>query len=140
MIAHFRKLHPTDFPWSYAMRLSSFDDGDFNQFLTSFKSAIPPRARKWQPSERVWWLRNDAIESAELLLLQHGVVVQIDNPPSYRQLCRVDALAMMHLTPDAPDFLIPVVYRALAKFYHPDTPTGGTAQMQRLNAAMEALK
>lgn len=127
---------------AWALRLQNIDPNIFTAFLAEFKQAIPHRDRKWVPATREWFLRADVISAVESLLMAHSIAIKIETghhtaPP--HRMDRAQALAAMYLRADAPDYLIPAVYRAMAKKLHPDAG-GSTEQMQRLNAALEVLK
>lgn len=63
-----------------------------------------------------------------------------DSKPSPGPLPKIPPhYAMLHLAPDAPLAVCEASYRALARTAHPDQG-GSTAQMQRLNLAIETIR
>lgn len=135
------KLGSADYPWRFSLRVVSMDHDSFERFIDALKERIPSRDRKWDRTDRRWLLRDCVVALA--IAQTQGVTVAYDDPPptSHRPhvLDRAAALRLLHLQPDAPDWLIQAAYRAAAKKLHPDAG-GDVEQMQAINQAMEVLR
>lgn len=141
-------------PWAWSLKVTSIDQDVFHELIESLKLNINYRKRKWDPTGKRWLFHADMIDDVAFVLDSFGVAYTIDDQQSQRTngrhrqtserpstalLTRQQAAAELYLLPDAPPDVITAVFRVLAKQYHPDMG-GDTEQMQRLNAAMEALR
>jgi hypothetical protein len=133
---YIRELSAYDAPWRYAVTF------DFSiEMVESIKATIPSRSRCWKPDRKEWWVKAAALDVLLALADRHcgGWEYGEREQPTPAPILRpADALAVLHLTQDAPAELIPLVYRFLAKRLHPDRG-GNTEAMQRVNAAYALL-
>jgi len=107
------------------------------EFVTQLKARIPAPLRRWDKPDKCWIIEAAGVFRAISLAEQfYGEVEDIPATPS--QFLVTTPFAVLHLLPDAPADLIPVVYRHLAKVNHPDRG-GDTRQMQRINEAYETI-
>lgn len=110
-----------------------FDAG----FVAELKARLPASLRRWDKPDKCWIIEATAIFRAVSLAEQYyGAVEDIPATPS--RFLVTTPHATLHLLPDAPADLVPVVYRHLAKVNHPDRG-GDTREMQRINAAYETI-
>jgi hypothetical protein len=103
------------------------------QFVEDLKSVIMRGAREWVPERRRWLI--SALYTEELLRLlgQVGADVRDDRPPAAAVVAPPPmpprlrhAFDTLFLAYNAPLYVAEVVYKNLAKLYHPDT--GGTPE------------
>lgn len=137
------RLGSDDYPWLYALRIVQCDQDKFTSFIAALKRHVSPRDRRWDAPNKRWLLKDDALVLYMLRL--HGMTVECDDnapPPTTHRapvMDRAAALRLLHLQPDAPDWLVQAAYRAAAKKLHPDAG-GDTEKMQIINQAMEVLR
>lgn len=136
---------PADYrPWAWALRVVRVEQELFPTLIGNLK-AVPARKRKWDPNSKQWLFRHDLLDAIIGIVEALGLTYAFgdiagDEKANHRNLpmSRAQAAAALYLLPTAPDFVVSAAYRAMAKHCHPDAG-GSTEQMQRINAAMEAL-
>ncbi len=111
-----------------------FDAG----FVEQLKARIPAPLRRWDKPDKCWIIEAAGVFRAVSLAEQYyGEVEDIAAATAGRPVTAAPH-AVLHLLPDAPADLVPVVYRHLAKVNHPDRG-GDTREMQRINEAYETI-
>lgn len=112
--------------------------------VDQLKLKIPASERHYFPPEKTWAIRAPWVPTAiGILGTAFADEIEIIAPraapatpstiatdPVYAELC---------LLPTAPNALVRVAYRELAKLHHPDRG-GDTAAMQKINRAFETLQ
>ena len=128
-----------DHPWHWALSLSGIEAATFRSLLDELKTTIPTHKRKFD-AESKRWLFHDCAQVIDILAA-YRIPYECDAPPptNRRIMSRSEALRTLHLAPTAPAWLIPIVYKGLARHCHPDAG-GDLRTMQAVNQAMEALK
>lgn len=116
----------------------------YDQWLVeSLKDSIPSHARAYDPVERTWTVTPAYVAVAVQLMLavfpDVDLVDQSSTGSSDRAPHAGDAYRVLHLLPSAPPELVTAAHRCLAKLNHPDRG-GSTVTMQRINAAVEAIR
>ena len=134
-----------DFPWRYGLRIQSADGDIFQAFISDLKQCVPPRRRKWDPDDKRWLFREDAMSTVVYLLRRHDLTYIHADTPDEQTAPQLpmgipDAYRALWLVPGCPPELVTAAHRTLAKLHHPDTPNGDTAMQQKLNAARDLLK
>lgn len=127
---------PLGNPHDWRLTFSSPKPNNFMAIIDDLKALIPSYDREYVPAIRSWLFSDAYFHSVVALLSRYGIETNI---VKHTDLVRSDALAEMFLTPNAPDFVIVAVFKALAKRYHPDAG-GSTEQMQKLNRLMEVVR
>ena len=113
--------------------------------IEALKAEVPARHRSYDPTSKAWAVTEPNLAEQALALAAWFFpdVVVLDGPQATRDprpLRRGDpAFQDLHLLPSAPPELIAAAYRTLSRLHHPDLG-GSNAAMQRLNAALDALK
>lgn len=134
MTAYVEPLASDHHPWAYALAFDYSPD-----MVTYMKAAIPSRARKWVPEDKVWLFRREALDTVlELADNYCGGWRMVRSEPAPMPTQPLDAYAALHLLPSAPPDLVQAAYRVIAKQAHPDRG-GSTEAMQRVNAAYELI-
>ncbi len=111
-----------------------FDAG----FVEQLKARIPAPLRRWDKPDKCWIIEAAGILRAVSLAKQYyGDVEDIAATMPSRAITAAPH-AVLHLMPDAPAELVPVVYKTLAKLFHPDRG-GDTREMQRINEAYATI-
>lgn len=112
--------------------------------VEALKQRIPSTCRSYDPARKIWLVGVELADVAIEILDAAFDCVDVaqgsargSEPTPIRK--HDSEYSEMHLLPTAPGFVIEAVYRALAKASHPDLG-GSTVDMQRLNAAYEALQ
>src|SRR5690606_38614665 len=106
---------------------------------TYMKAAIPSRARKWVPEDKVWLIRRAALDTVlELAANYCGGWRMVRREPAPMPTVPADADADLHLLPSPPPDQLKAAYKVVAKHAHPDRG-GDTATMQKVNAAFAIL-
>lgn len=109
----------------------------FDSRITKFiVSKIPQKHRVFA---EVWHVHEDWVSVLLKFVQQHGINVDPSGLPSYTET-RQDPREDLFLTKNAPDFLIKVVWKALASHYHPDLETGDAELFMKFKQAYEKLK
>ncbi len=109
-------------------------------FVDDLKARIPARLRRWDKPDKCWVVSATGIDRAKIIAIRfYGHVEDIPPPSPQSNAVAVTPFAVLHLTPDAPADLVPIVYRHLAKAFHPDRG-GDTRQMQQINEAYEKIR
>jgi len=111
-----------------------FDAG----FVEQLKARIPAPLRRWDKLDKCWVIESAGIFRAVSLAEQYYGEVEDIAATTPTRAVTATPHAVLHLLPDAPADLVPVVYRHLAKVKHPDRG-GDTREMQRLNEAYETI-
>jgi len=110
------------------------------EFVERLKATIPVSLRRWSKTDKTWVVSGSGI--AQAVLLAHAFYDRVEDipatPPAPSRFRPLTPHAVLHLLPDAPADLVPVVYRHLAKVNHPDRG-GDTREMQRINEAYETI-
>ncbi len=145
-----------------ALRLYADDRRCWDAILSDFKLIMPPFARRYDSSRKLWLVDEDYTERLEVWLartFEEGAVdderpraghrsgssgsssQRQEEPPKARQPLSTLSAAYrtLHLADDAPLAICEAAYRTLAKATHPDA--GGTHdQAVAVNAAIEVIR
>lgn len=145
---------------TYTVRLRSQDPDLFQCLIEELKSSIPPKARRYDPDEKCWWIAARSLLDLWLEAADSYTQVRIvwesdwqsnddaeyrDNyqapPPPRRshRMMRAEAYTVLHLLPTAPPEVVKAAYRTLATLHHPDKG-GDVVTMQRINVAYSLLE
>lgn len=108
------------------------------RFVEELKARLPASLRRWDKLDKCWIIEAAGIFRAVSLAEQYYGEVEDIAVPTLRRAIPATPHAVLHLLPDAPADLVPVVYRHLAKVNHPDRG-GDTREMQRINEAYETI-
>jgi hypothetical protein len=112
--------------------------------VSTIKESVPRGYRRYDPDDHSWTVEPPYAARISQLVqevypdttVHHKATFGPSDPstpaidPDYQAL---------HLLPDAPPELVESAYRCLARLNHPDTG-GSTQVMQRLNAAVDAIR
>jgi hypothetical protein len=137
MTAYIYELETEYAPWRWAL---AFDYSP--TMVAAIKDNIPSRQRKWVPTLRQWWFRQEAHTAMLTLAERHcGSVQHVQENGTLAPAIPAETIAAyrtLHLLPSAPDELVKHAYRVMCKIHHPDKG-GTTREMQRVNEAYGRL-
>jgi hypothetical protein len=111
--------------------------------VDAIKMLVPAGSRRYDPSERAWYVANAYQRIIHELLEDVFIEVETDSertaytPPSDRSP-RTE-YTILHLLPSAPPELVESAYRCLSRLHHPDAG-GTTTTMQELNSAVATIR
>lgn len=134
---------------SQTVSLKSQNKDDFTYAIELLKNCVPPHARSYEPSRRVWCIAAEAAADlkAWIFYLSRECQVYVSDrsasaggEASKKEMEPSAAYAALHLLPSAPPELIRVAFKVLATIHHPDKLTGNAEEMRKLNAAYETLQ
>ena len=111
--------------------------------VAEIKRLVPAPARTYDPDSKTWTVAGRYVSAVYHVLAQVFGEVDIEGSRTgtsdHRQSASGDSYQVLHLLPSAPDEVVTVVYRTLAKLHHPDHG-GSTATMLALNHAVEQIR
>jgi hypothetical protein len=115
----------------------------FDAFVVAeIKRAVPSPLRTYDPATRTWTVAARYVGDIYHLLDQAFGGVDIEGSRTgtsdHRQRAGGDPYRVLHLLPSAPDEVVTVVYRTLARLTHPDVG-GDHDAMLALNQAYDAI-
>ncbi len=110
--------------------------------VAELKRAVPAPLRTYDPDTKTWTISARYVERVYHVLDQVFGEVDIEGSRTgtsdHRQRASGDPYQVLHLLPSAPDEVVTVVYRTLAKLHHPDRG-GEHDAMLALNQAYDAI-
>ena len=112
------------------------------KFTSYIRNDLHISKRTWVPTEMCWVIVSEAL--TELLPIIHDEFDTVDsrNLPEdigSRKVSKT-SLGVLHLTEDAPEFLIKAVYKRLAKQYHPDGDEPNEEHFKKVSEAYKSIK
>ena len=115
----------------------------FSAFVVdALKRAVPSPLRTYDPDTRTWTVAARYVGDIYHILDQAFGGVDIEGSRAgtsdHRQRAGGDPYQVLHLLPSAPDEVVTVVYRTLARLTHPDVG-GDHDAMLALNEAYDAI-
>ncbi len=118
------------------------DDNGALQPVTSFKSEIGGRQRKWDPQQKLWMFDPGVAPHLEAILKRHGFDITMLNPAATAAppaLADQSTSAMTDFLGLIPDAVLKDCYRKAMIELHPDR--GGSVDASaKLNAAWDIIK
>ncbi len=109
----------------------------------AIKRLVPAGSRRYDPSERAWYVASAYQRIIRDLLTDVFIEVETDperaayTPPT--GTTPATSYSVLHLLPTAPPELVESAYRTLSRLHHPDAG-GDTAEMQELNHAVARIR
>jgi len=115
----------------------------FDAFVVGeLKRAVPSPLRTYDPDSKTWTVAARYVGDIYHILDQAFGGVDIEGSRTgtsdHRQRAGGDPYQVLHLLPSAPDEVVTVVYRTLARLTHPDVG-GDHDAMLALNEAYDAI-
>ena len=111
--------------------------------VAELKRAVPAPLRTYDPGSKAWTVRARYVSTVFHILDQAFGGVDIEGSRTgtsdHRQRAGGDPYQVLHLLPSAPDEVVTVVYRTLARLTHPDVG-GDHDAMLALNHAVEQIR
>lgn len=111
--------------------------------VAELKRVVPAPLRAYDPDTRTWTVAARYVGDIYHILDQVFGGVDIEGSRTgtsdHRQRAGGDPYRVLHLLPSAPDEVVTVVYRTLAKLTHPDRG-GEHDAMLALNQAVEQIR
>jgi len=106
------------------------------------KRAVPSPLRSYDPGTKAWTISARYVSTVFHLLARVFGEVEVEGSRTgrsdHRQRAGGDPYQVLHLLPSAPDEVVTVVYRTLARLTHPDVG-GDHDAMLALNQAYDAI-
>ena len=115
----------------------------FDAFVVGeLKRAVPAPLRTYDPDSKTWTVAGRYVHAVYHVLDRVFGEVEVEGARSgaadHRQRAGGDPYEVLHLLPSAPDEVVTVVYRTLARLCHPDCG-GEHDAMVALNQAYDAI-
>ncbi len=112
--------------------------------VAELKRAVPAPLRTYDPDSKTWTVAGRYVSAVYHVLAQVFGEVDVEGSRTgsadRRRPTGGDPYQVLHLLPSAPDEVVTVVYRTLARLHHPDVVGGDTGTMQAINAAVESIR
>ncbi len=113
------------------------------EVVQAIKDFIPASSREYVPGEKAWLISPGWVHSALDTLRWYFDEVQLidhDQPSSPTPIRTANsAYGALYLAPNAPSFIVDIVYRELARKHHPDHG-GDLEAMTAVNLAYEQIR
>ena len=110
--------------------------------VDALKCAVPSPLRTYDPDSRTWTIAGRYVHAVYHVLDQVFGEVDVEGSRTgtsdHGRPTGGDPYQVLHLLPSAPDEVVTVVYRTLAKLHHPDRG-GEHDAMLALNQAYDAI-